>query len=330
MNGGGEIKINMSYDKNKRIDIKWLLPLFVFAAGVCVLYFIAHKASIAEQEQIRIKAELNAVTYADRMNANLNEGVNITNSLKQILISENGKIGKFDAVAANMMTDYVQSIQLAPGGVVTEIYPEKGNEAGKIDLIHDEKRGAIVNYGIENRMIVMQGPFELKQGGYGIAIRNPVYLVSPNGEEYFWGLTIVIIRVPEIFQNSVQALTNFGYRYRLYKTESPLDDELKLIDSSSEELVEPVSHDFELGGCIWKLEVMPENGWIDIKNIYRISGVGIVIILLIEGLTAAFLLMEEQRKNFKLLAVTDGLTGLLNRTGFNKQMDSRRSHALEL
>lgn len=37
------------------------------------------------------------------------------------------------------MADYVQSIQLAPDGVVNEIYPEEGNEAAKIDLVNDEK-----------------------------------------------------------------------------------------------------------------------------------------------------------------------------------------------
>ena len=74
-----------------------------------------------------------------------------------------------------MMADYVQSIQLAPGGIVTDIYPAEGNEAGKIDLLHDKDRGEIVNYVIDHDLLVMHGPFELKQGGYGIAIRNPVF-----------------------------------------------------------------------------------------------------------------------------------------------------------
>ena len=46
----------------------------------------------------------------------------------------------FLKVAENMMADYIQSIQIAPDGVVTEIYPEAGNEDGKIDLIHDKER----------------------------------------------------------------------------------------------------------------------------------------------------------------------------------------------
>ena len=50
-------------------------------------------------------------------------------------------------------------------------------------------------------MITMQGPFSLKQGGTGIAIRNPVYLEQKNGERTFWGFTIVIIRVPDIMDD---------------------------------------------------------------------------------------------------------------------------------
>ena len=45
----------------------------------------------------------------------------------------------------NLMPYSIQSVQLAPNGVVTEIYPEEGNEAGKIDLLNDSYRGEISN-----------------------------------------------------------------------------------------------------------------------------------------------------------------------------------------
>ena len=70
-----------------------------------------HTVYQSDSEQLRTRAELNAVTYADRMIEDLNGGINITNSLEQILISENGEIRKFDTVAESMMADYVQSIQ---------------------------------------------------------------------------------------------------------------------------------------------------------------------------------------------------------------------------
>ena len=80
------------------------------------------------------------------------------------------------------MSDCIDSVQLAPDGVVTDIYPAEGNEVGKIDLIHDKDRGEISCYARDHHTFISQGPFELKQGGYGIAVRNPVYLNDENGQ----------------------------------------------------------------------------------------------------------------------------------------------------
>lgn len=312
----------MEYGAKKHVDYKcFILPLVVLVSSVFILYMVISKVDRIKYEQTRTKASLNAVTYADRMINDLNSGIGITNSIKQILISENGEVDKFSDVASDMMTDYVQSIQLAPAGVVTDIYPEEGNEAGKIDLVNDKKRGAIVRYGIDNDVVVMQGPFALNQGGLGIAIRNPVYLNNSEGEPYFWGLTIVIIRVPEIFNSSVSALESFGYNYILSKTESPLSSDYKVIDSSKQELDKPVSYKFELGGCTWQLDVTPVNGWKNNSNTIIIAIISIIIIALLEVLTFAFLNMRNQRKKFKVMSLTDGLTGLFNRIGFNEQLE---------
>lgn len=137
-----------------------------------------------------------------------------------MIVSEDGRCNAFDEIARNSMNSSIQSIQLALAGKVTEIYPEAGNEAGKVDLMTDEARGAYARYGMEQNCIVTQGPFDLRQGGKGIAIRNPVYL-EKDGRKVFWGFTIAIIRVPDIFSKSVKALENFGYQYRLLKTEAP-------------------------------------------------------------------------------------------------------------
>lgn len=311
----------MKHQKWKLSIIKWLLPLLVLIISGSILYTVVQAVQEIKLERARTKAELNAVVYADQLKKDLSRGINITKSLELILISEDGKIDKFDTVAEQMMAGYVQSIRFAPGGVVTDNYPAEGNEAGKIDLIHDEKRGEFVNYSMEHHMCIMQGPFDLKQGGQGIAIYNPVYLMEEDEKEYFWGLTSVIIKVPEIFSNSISALTTFDYQYVLSKTSSISGYEYQVIDSSGVELVDPVSHSFKLGGCIWKLEVMPTGGWEQSGHVWLAYLCGGVMILLLEGLIFALLTLEEQRRKFKKLSLTDGLTGLLNRTGYDRQME---------
>ena len=173
----------MNYPKLNVLKYKIIIPLLVFLIGTEVLCAVVYKISYTNQEQVRDKAALNAVSYADRMITDLDKGITITKSLEQIIISENGQIEHFEKVAENMIFDSIQSIQLAPGGVVTDIYPEKGNEAGKIDLINDPSRGEITRYGRDNNITIMQGPFQLKQGDVGIAIRNPVYLENESGDD---------------------------------------------------------------------------------------------------------------------------------------------------
>ena len=188
---------------------KTLVPLIIFLLGICLVGFIVYKTDTHEKNARHITAQLNATTYGERIKNEIASGIEITDALKQILISENGEINQFDTIAENLMSASIESVQLAPDGVVTDIYPAEGNEAGKIDLIHDKDRGEISCYARDNHTVITQGPFELKQGDYGIAVRNPVYLTDTNKQEYFWGFTIVILRVPDIFSDSIYALSNF-------------------------------------------------------------------------------------------------------------------------
>ena len=195
------------------------------------------------------------------------------------------------------MADYVQSIQIAPDGVVTEIYPEDGNKAGKIDLIHDKERGKISCYARDNDVITMQGPFSLKQGGTGIAVRNPVYVEQKNGERTFWGFTIVIIRVPDIFADSIKSLTDFSYEYKLSKSIAPWDETYEEVYGSVVEMIDPVTYTFELGDSQWVLEVMPENGWNSNEKLYRLWGCGLLIVLLLTGFVFMIMLLHRTQES---------------------------------
>ena len=226
---------------------KTLVPLIVFLLGICLAGLIVCRTDTHEKNQRHMLAQLNATTYGERIKNEIASGIEITNALEQVLISEDGEIHQFDTIVENLMSDSIESVQLAPNGVVTDIYPAEGNEAGKIDLLHDKDRKEISCYARDNHTIITQGPFELKQGRHGIAVRNPVYLKDENGQEYFWGFTIAILRVPDIFSDSIRALTNFGYEYSLSKTDTPWSDTYKVVYQSDGQLTHPVSYAFMIG-----------------------------------------------------------------------------------
>lgn len=307
-------------NSRKNHNKKLMLPVLIFLVGCLGLTVVLYHSYRSNYKQVRNVTALNATTYAERLQNDMNRGVAITDTLEEIAISANGKIDNFQKVAQNLMADFIQSIQIAPDGVVTDIYPEAGNEAGKIDLIHDESRGEICRYGRDKNIVTMQGPFDLKQGGQGIAIRNPVYLEGADGSPVFWGFTIVIIRVPEIFTESIQSLTKFGYDYSLTKTVSPLSDDTEIVSSSGNIMKNPITFEFEFCGSLFDFEVMPADGWSHGWNVFPQLFLGICVILLLTGLTVVILVIERHRDTLKKMAITDPLTGLLNRKGFDEQL----------
>ena len=297
---------------------KTLVPLIIFLLGICLVILIVYKTDTHEKEQRRITAQLNVAIYGERIKNELTAGIGITDTLEQILISENGEIHQFDAIAENLMSDSIESVQLAPNGIVTDIYPAKRNEAGKIDLIHDKDRGKISCYARDSHTIITQGPFELKQGEYGIAVRNPIYLKDKTGQEYFWGFTIVILRVPDIFSDAIRALSNFGYEYKILKTDTPWSDTYKVVYQSDDQTGHPVSYRFAIGDENWKFEVTPKSGWRNNTLLIITGGLFLTISLLLSVLTSVWLVANEHKKKFQILARTDSLTKIYNRYGFDE------------
>ena len=297
---------------------KTIVPLIVFLLGICLVGLIVYKIDSHETEQQHIKAQLNATTYGERIKNEITNGIAITDTLKQVLISENGKISQFDTIAENIMSDVIESIQLAPNGNVTDIYPSEGTEASKIDLLQDKDCSKISCYARDNHVIITQGPFDLKRGGCGIAVRNPVYLKDENNQEYFWGFTIVILRVPDIFSDAISALSDFGYEYRLSKTDAPWSDTYKVVYQSDDQLTHTVSYGFTIGEEHWTLEVAPESGWRDLRLLVIVGGMFTAVVLLFSGLTRVWLVSKENKNKFQILAHTDSLTDIYNRYGFDE------------
>ena len=306
------------------------LPVGVFLLGLLILAAAIQYADRTNEEKVLANAKLNAVTYANQMKDQLQQAVAITESLEQIIISEDGRLDRFETIAKKQMNSYIQSIQLAPGGVVKEVYPLEGNEWAKMDLMTGGPSAKICQYGIDNDMVTFQGPFTLSQGGQGIAVRNPVFLTDDAGEKTFWGFTIALIRVPDIFRDTIDTLTNFGFYHRLSVATLPVSASYTPVNSSGVAFTQSVSYTVNLGNCSWKLEVAPMGGWNEGSPRTVISVSGLVIVLLLTALVSTLLFLEQGRRRFRSMAATDALTGLLNRHGFDKAMEDHfRQHGTD-
>ncbi len=238
-----------------------VLPILIVLAGIFLVSTMNSTIERNKTEEAKSKADLSAKVYSSLLSDDIEKAVGVTNTLERHVINGNGSLPLFEQMAQNVMADYIQSVQLAPDGVVTQIYPAEGNEAGLIDLIdRDDERGDSCRFARDNDVVVMQGPFDLLQGGSGIAIRNPVYL-EQDGQKTFWGFTIVIVKVPELFEGSIDTLSDQGYDYRLLKAASPTSSDYVEVCGSSDISDDALAHDFEAMGVSWRLEVYPQDGY---------------------------------------------------------------------
>lgn len=86
---------------------KTLIPLIVFLLGICLVGIILYKVDSHETAQNHTTALLNATTYGERIKNEITEGIDVTDVLKQILISESGEFNQFDMIAENLISEHL-------------------------------------------------------------------------------------------------------------------------------------------------------------------------------------------------------------------------------
>lgn len=296
-----------------------LITLAVFLVSLLVYMLIMGRLFEHEREMAGERCKLNAQIYAEELEKDFNQSSVVTEMLSYMIADEGGRIRDFPAAAAAMLkrSPYIDTIMLAPGGVIEDIYPEAHRDFANRDLFALPDRAQSLEYSQSRKSVVLQGPFQLRSENEGIAVRRPVYLAAADGQDRFWGFAIVAIRVPDIFTDTVEDLKATGNDYRLLKTE-PGEEEYHVVQASKEVLDQPAIHTFFFGGCYWRLEVAPQRGWGPSSPLLISFFLGLGIVFLLTGMTYLLQRFQAQRKYLHHLANTDALTGLYNRQGFDE------------
>lgn len=105
----------------------------------------------------------------------------------------------------------VRALQLAPNGVITDVYPLRGNEAAVgLDLTSYVPQREVVARTREAERFVVGGPLDLIQGGRGLIGRLSVWT-----DEGWWGLVQVVIDLDVVLDEAELAAESFGGQYQL-------------------------------------------------------------------------------------------------------------------
>ena len=163
-----------------------------------------------------------------------------TRVLEAYLIQTDGDYSDFGRVAHVLLREaYVRNVLFAPDGIVAGVYPLEGNEAVIGLNMYDDGAGNLeARAAIEKKELYIAGPFELIQGGLGIAGRLPVFLTDAAGSSYFWGIVSVTLDFPQALAgNSLDRINEQGFACQIWRI-NPDDGQKQVILESERPLPE--------------------------------------------------------------------------------------------
>ena len=234
--------------------------LFALAVGGAFINLAERRRSDEHRQALR---EI-GTAQAHLLERQLDRSLSSTFALASIL-RQSGRIDNFDALAAEMIRSYggISSLQLAPNGVVTQIYPLAGNEAAVgHDLLKDPQRRTEARAAIESRKLTLAGPFKLIQGGEAVIGRLPVFIPDEAGDERFWGFTIALIGMPILLEASkLMQLVEYDYDYELSRIDPDSSARVVFARSTEVDLKNLIPFQIEVPNGRWTLAIAPRGGW---------------------------------------------------------------------
>ncbi|MCD5544625.1 sensor domain-containing diguanylate cyclase [Lactobacillus delbrueckii subsp. lactis] len=290
-----------------------LILLVVF--NLSLLSYVQGQQKAAERDQ----AQALATGFSRTLKGEIKNALTLSTTLKELVLASDGKVDNFSTVAKYLLAENTAASnqQLAPKGKVTEIYPLKGNEAGKINLLTDPIRGPLCRYGISHQVTVTQGPIALKQGGKGLVMRTPIF-IKKKGKKQFWGFAVVVMKIPQTFSSTAANLKSAGYSYELEKQVSPLNTSYKQVMQKGG-LHEPITYSFTTAdNRKWLLKLAPAKVWRYNKWNWFMG-----YIVIIDFAIAGLMLWVISGRILEREATLDPLTQAYNRQGFDWKLASQ-------
>lgn len=305
----------------KKNILSVIIAIFVTSFFIASFLIIERRQLKYEEQANRLNAIKALAGITDAMQRELDKSCEYTEFL-DMLITEDANI------STHMLSEYsnlilernatIQSIQIAPEGVVKYIYPSK-REVINYDLINDPKITPYVEAAIEKRIPITQGPVEVIRDSLLIFSRKAIF-VREDGQEKFWGLSIITIDFNKLLDICGLLPKKDGYLFALRA--SKIDKEQDYLWGKDEIFEEDaLIKTVETGDQSWEIGIFPEDGWYG-KRYYAaemdklfLLGTILIFVLVFMYIKLNLSIFEDAR--------LDPLTRTLNKKWFKKYVKKK-------
>lgn len=222
--------------------------------------------SYTEKEQ-KANATYTAKSTVRRIKSQLDQYVVISDFLENTIIEgyslDQNEFSKLAEMIPNE-NGVVKAFEIAPGGIVSTVYPEDGNEIVQgLDLLSLSVGHYDASLAKNTNEYTLGGPYQLKQGGTGALLFNPVYQKDASGNENFWGFVVLAIDWNRfIDQIGLDKLNDASYNYEIWKSDGDISNRFVLAQSEEPLSKRCLTVECNIPNYMWYFEIEPKDGWI--------------------------------------------------------------------
>lgn len=254
----------------------------IIGTGVFLILFVLVAGYIYQRyENLQREQKVRSLSIANNARSRLQETLYNSLSATKILsffIDEQGTVKGFDSIAIQILNTHkhIDALQLVPNGVIRYVYPLAGNaKVLGYDILNDSARNKEAIKAIQKNTMFFSGPYELRQGGFGIVGRLPVFRQGK-----FWGFSAVVIKMTTLLRAAeIDSSGKNGYYYQLSKVNAQTGQKENFIPYKH---TLPTAHSVsvDVPNGEWELSVTPVNPYRRYRDIVSLGVLGLLLSLL--------------------------------------------------
>ena len=243
----------------------WIIGLFIFITALLLGCIIVKNI----EKEKKTAAAYTAQSTVKRINAQLDQYVELSEFLENVILAGYDLNQTTFSELAEMLPNeagVVKAFELAPNGVITDIFPKQGNDqAFGMNMLTEHERSGDAKRAKETGKYTLGGPYQLKQGGTGALLFHPVYQNNITGNDTFWGFVIIVIDWDKFIDEiGMERLSEASYCYEIWTNDENADDRIVLTQNQEHMPENSLTVECEIPNYTWYVDIVPKEGWISI------------------------------------------------------------------
>lgn len=235
--------------------------------------------NLVQEKEAKMTARYTAEDTIRKIETQIGRYMENSDLLKNMISS--GKTlsdAEFSELASAMLKNkkVVEAYELAKDGIVEQVYPIEGNEeAFGLDMLHLPERKTEAQLAKNTKTYTIAGPYELKQGGMGALIFDPIYV-----DDAFWGFSITVINWQEFLDElQLDALHEAGYDFAVWKQDAS-GKRISIVEGDHEVGEGALTIKCNVPNDVWYFAIAKHGGWISFSEKIQVVLISFIIAIL--------------------------------------------------